>query len=220
MLQITNTSRARLIYLIALTRLYSELGNKKHNGHGVTSDRWCHVSSDQGAGERRGGVIMIDISAGDTSAIWHVRWRGITRKIRQGRAGQQIRKNIQLVWKKPSPNTWLVIELVTKWSAYSGANEPCSGAMNASSLRTGLSLVPRSCVPDDLSETDLLSQSMTRLGQSHRQKQQVFYVNGFHHKERTLQRHNNTEGWQLSPSDMLPLCWSMFCGMFQGRSCL
>ena len=69
MLQITNTSRARLIYLIALARLYPELGNKKHNGHGVISDRWCHVSSDQGAGERRGGVIMIDISAGDTSAI-------------------------------------------------------------------------------------------------------------------------------------------------------
>ena len=63
----------------------------------VTGGVMCPVT---GAGERRGGVIMIDISAGDTSAIWHVRWQGITRKIRQGREGQQIRKNIQLVSKK------------------------------------------------------------------------------------------------------------------------
>ena len=88
-----------------------ELGNKKHNGHLMTSGVMCPVT---GAGERLRGVIMIDISAGDTSAIWHVRWQGITRKIRLGRAGQQIRKIYSAHLKKHSPNTWLVIELVTK----------------------------------------------------------------------------------------------------------
>ena len=75
---------------------HSEPGNKKHNGHLMTSGVMCPVT---GAGERSRGVIMIDISAGDTSAIWHVRWQGITRKIRLGGRGNKLEKYIQLIWK-------------------------------------------------------------------------------------------------------------------------
>ena len=86
--QITNTSRGQLIFLIASARLLAELGNKtlgtQWPGQGVM---WRGA----GAGERwRGGVIMIDIPAGDTTASWHLRWREITQKIRP-RAEQQMK---------------------------------------------------------------------------------------------------------------------------------
>ena len=66
----------------------------------TTDIGWPVVSCVQwGAGERSRGVIMIDISAGDTSAIWHVRWQGITRKIRLRGRGNKLEKYIQLISK-------------------------------------------------------------------------------------------------------------------------
>ena len=67
----------------------------------------------------------------------------------------------------------------------------------------------RSCVQDDLSEPDLLSQLSlnARAGSVTPTKQQVFYVNGLIIKSGHFRDTLDTEGWQLGPSDMLPLCW-------------
>ena len=144
----------------------------------TTDIGWPVVSCVQwGAGERSRGVIMIDISAGDTSAIWHVRWQGITRKIRLGRAGQQIRKIYSAHLKKHSANTWLEIELVTKLSAYSGASELCSD------VTTMLRVSGPGCLwwPAPVSRMIYRSltcchssHSMQGLGQSHRQSSRFF----------------------------------------------
>ena len=51
------------------------------------------------------------------------------------------------------------------------------------------------------------SHSMQGLGQSHRQSSRFFYVNGLIIKSWLFRDTLDTEGWQLGPSDMLPLCW-------------
>ena len=103
MSQVTNTSRARLIYLIALARLFRARQQKTQRTL-VTSGVMCPV---RGRWAEQRSDYDWHLSR-DTSAIWHVRWQGITRKIRLGRAGQQIRKIYSAQLKKHPANTWLV----------------------------------------------------------------------------------------------------------------